>query len=84
MGENTMSKKRYERLRWFLDFIYLDLEKCSRGDLAKIIIDLDDFVLEGTKWSWGPLENKPHGSGKQKFTAQGLITPYEELPVQVL
>ena len=77
-----MNKEKRERLKWFLDFIYLDLDKCSRFDLSNHINRLDNYIFAETLWSWDVKNTEP-GSGEQKNTAQSLITPLEELPDQI-
>jgi hypothetical protein len=51
-----MGKNRFERLKWFMDFMAKDLDSLAPGSLAKIIVELDlqlraDFANQQDQFS---------------------------------
>ena len=78
-----MNKQKIKKLKWLLDFMYLDAERLSTGERAKIYTELDEIAFDTQKFFWTEAaieELQKRGKKIDKSSAASLITPYEDLP----
>ena len=50
-----MGKDQVKLLKWFVDFVYIDLEKIEIGEMAKLYAEIHFFLVEGPWGSYSPL-----------------------------